>query len=186
MNPAAVLAAGGVLAFATESSYGLGVDPRDPRGVESIYRLKGRERGKPLPVVAADLEQLLALGVDAHSEAWSFAVGRWPAAVTVVLPVVAPIAASAGTATLAARVPDVPALRELLLDLGHALTATSANRSGEAPLVVPGEVERWLASEPVPYLVMDSGPSPGGLPSTLVELRDGEVVVLREGRDAVR
>ena len=91
MTPAAALAAGGVLAFATESSYGLGVDPRDPRGVEAIYRLKGRELGKPLPVVAADVPQLLALGVDPDAEALAWATPRWPAAITVVLPLAAPL-----------------------------------------------------------------------------------------------
>ena len=69
MTAAELLAAGGVLAVPTESSYGLGVDPRDAQGIEAIYRLKGRERGKALPVVAADVAQLLALGVQADSQA---------------------------------------------------------------------------------------------------------------------
>ena len=60
----ALLARGGVLAFPTESSYGLGADPRNPAGVETIYRIKGREAGKPLPVVVAGREQLADLGID--------------------------------------------------------------------------------------------------------------------------
>lgn len=186
MTAAEVLSAGGVLAIPTESSYGLGVDPRDPRGVEAIYRLKGRERGKALPVVAADIAQLLALGVDPASAALAWAKPRWPAALTVVLPLTAPIPASAGAPTIAARLPAHDGLRRLLGELGHALTATSANPSGEPPLTHPNEVRSWLAVSGEKYLVIDDGPTAGGPPSTLVELRDGEVVILRKGRDEVR
>jgi L-threonylcarbamoyladenylate synthase len=186
VNAAETLAAGGVLAFATESSYGLGVDPRDPRGVEAIFRLKSRERGKALPVVAADLEQLLALGVDPGAAALAWAKPRWPAALTVVLPMAAPLPASAGASTIAARIPAHAELRALLGELGHALTATSANPSGEPPLTDPAGVRAWLAASGESYLLLDDGPTAGGLPSTLVELRDGEIVILRKGRDEVR
>ncbi len=186
MTPAEVLAAGGVLAIPTESSYGLGVDPRDRAGVEAIYRLKGRERGKPLPVVAADVAQVLALGVEPAAEALAWARPRWPAALTVVLPLREPIPASAGASTIAARIPAHAGLRGLLGDLGHALTATSANPSGEPPLDDPGAVQAWLARSGEKFLVVDEGATAGGLPSTLVELHGGEVVVLRKGRADVR
>lgn len=186
MTAAEVLAAGGLLAFPTESSYGLGVDPLDPRGVEAIYRLKGRERGKALPVVAADITQLLALGVEPAAEALAWARSRWPAALTVVLPLAAPIPASGGVSTIAARIPAHAGLRALLGEIGHALTATSANPSGEPPLTDPNDVRSWLAASGESYFVLDGGPTAGGLPSTLVELRDGEVVVLRKGRDDAR
>lgn len=186
MTPAEVLAAGGVLAIPTESSYGLGVDPRAARGVEAIYRLKGRERGKALPVVAADVAQLLALGVDPAAEALAWAKPRWPAALTVVLPLAEPIPASAGAATIAARIPEHEGLRRLLAELGHALTATSANPSGETPLTDPNEIRPWLAASGEKFLVVDQGKTAGGAPSTLVEVNDGEVVILRKGRDEVR
>jgi len=186
MTAAELLAAGGVLAVPTESSYGLGVDPRDAQGVEAIYRLKGRERGKALPVVAADVAQLLALGVDADSPALAWARSRWPAALTVVLPLTAPIPASAGAPTIAARIPAHAGLRSLLAELGHALTATSANPSGEPPLTDPNEVRSWLAASGEEFLVVDQGKTAGGAPSTLVQVIDGEVVILRKGRDEVR
>ncbi|MBP9823641.1 MAG: L-threonylcarbamoyladenylate synthase [Thermoanaerobaculia bacterium] len=185
MTAAELLAAGGVLAVPTESSYGLGVDPRDAQGVEAIYRLKGRERGKALPVVAADVAQLLALGVQADSQALAWARPRWPAALTVVLPLTAPIAASAGAPTIAARIPAHEGLRALLGELGHALTATSANPSGEPPLTNPNEVRSWLEASAEKFLVVDQGTTAGGAPSTLVALSDGEVVILRKGRDEV-
>jgi L-threonylcarbamoyladenylate synthase len=176
------LAAGGVVAFATESSYGLGVDPRSTEGVEAIYRLKGRERGKPLPVVAADLEQLLALGVAPDSEALAWARPRWPAALSVLLPLGAPIAAAAGAAALAARIPARATLRELLSALGHALTATSANPSGEPAFTEPEPLRQWIESTGAAYILVDEGESPGGPPSTLVEIVDGSARLLREGR----
>ncbi len=186
MTPAELLAAGGVLAIPTESSYGLGVDPRDPRGVEAIYRLKGRERGKALPVVAADIAQLLALGALPESAALGWAIPRWPAALTVVLPIAAAIPASAGAPTIAARIPAHQGLRTLLAELGHALTATSANPSGEPPFTNPTAAQAWLAASGEEFLVVDQGETAGGPPSTLVELCDGKVVILRKGRDEIR
>jgi L-threonylcarbamoyladenylate synthase len=176
------LAAGGVVAFATESSYGLGVDPRSAAGVEAIYRLKGRERGKALPVVAADVEQLLALGVDPASAALAWARPRWPAALSVLLPLSTPLAATAGGSTLAARIPGRAALRDRLAAIGHALTATSANPSGEPAFTEPEPLRRWIDSTGVPYFLVDEGESPGGPPSTLVEIVDGSARLLREGR----
>ncbi len=186
MTPAEILAAGGVLAIPTESSYGLGVDPRDAAGVAAVFRLKARERGKPLPVVAAHIAQLLELGVEPDSAALAWATRRWPAAITTLLPLVAPIPASAGGQTIAARIPAHAGLRELLADLGHALTATSANPSGAAPFTDPAAVRNWLAASGEKFLVIDQGVTPGGLPSTLVEVRNGTVTVLRKGRDEVR
>jgi len=179
------IAAGGIVAFATESSYGLGVDPRSATGVEAIYRLKGRERGKALPVVAADRGQIVALGVAADDAALAWAEGRWPAPLTVVLPLARPLAASAGAATIAARIPARPALRELLAALGTALTATSANPSGEPAMSDPAAVADWLAASGEKFLLIDEGRAPGGAPSTLVEIVDGRPNVLRQGAVSV-
>src|SRR5579859_5645751 len=103
------LAAGGVIAFPTESSYALGADPRNARGVEAIYRLKERERGKALPVVGADRTQLEGLGIDLSGPAVEAATQFWPAPLTLVVPVSGALAAAAADATLAVRVPDHPA-----------------------------------------------------------------------------
>jgi L-threonylcarbamoyladenylate synthase len=176
------LAEGGVIAFPTESSYALGADPRNPRGVDAIYRLKERERGKALPVVVAGRTQLEALGLEISGSAVEAAARFWPAALTIVLPLALPIAASAGDGTLAVRVPDHEGVRALLTALGHGLTATSANRSGEAPLLDPVEVARWLAPVGVP--IVGGPPLPGGAPSTLIAPAAGgeRLVVLRTGR----
>jgi L-threonylcarbamoyladenylate synthase len=168
---AALLARGGVLAIPTESSYGLAVPPGNAAGVEAIYRIKGRERGKPLPVVIASLEQLAGLGIDPDLPILKPLSAFWPGPLTAVLPIAGAGAAgappaAAGTGTLAIRIPGHPQLVGLLSRLGHGLTATSANRSGGEPVLDPLQAAELLAGEPA--MVVDGGLLPGGLPSTLV------------------
>lgn len=174
-----VLAAGGVLAIPTESSYGLGIDPRSPDGVEAVYRVKERGRGKPLPVVFEGDAQLAAVGVDPADQAVRRVAACWPGPVTLLAPAVPPPPAAAGGATLAVRRPGHARLRRLLVALGSALTATSANRSGEPPIHDPAELLDILGG--VPAAIVDDGPLPPALPSTIVELRAGRLYILRSG-----
>ena len=175
------LADGRVLAIPTESSYGLAVDPRSAAGVEAIYRIKERERGKPLPVVAADVAQAVGLGVEPN-EAVRAAEAHWPAALTVVAPLRAgaSVPAAAGGRTLAVRVPDHERLRGLLGALGHPLTATSANRSGEPPVCSLPELEPVLGDTSA--VVVGGETTPGGPPSTVVSWSSAGLRVLRRGR----
>jgi L-threonylcarbamoyladenylate synthase len=189
---AALLARGGLLAIPTESSYALGALPASAGGVEAVYRVKRRERGKPLPVVIAGLDQLAGLGIRADLPILRHLSAFWPGPLTAVLPIggaggaVAPAApASAGTGSLAVRIPGHPRLLELLARLGHGLTATSANRSGGEPILDPREAAQLLAGEAA--MVVDDGLLPGGPPSTLVAVAAAPddargVVVLRAGR----
>jgi L-threonylcarbamoyladenylate synthase len=199
--PAAVLDRGGLLAIPTESSYGLGARPESAAGVEAVYRVKQRDRGKPLPVLIAGLDQLAGLGIAADLPILAALSAFWPGPLTVVLPLAAAggggalagapaaLAAAAGTGTLAVRIPGHRRLRELLRALGHGLTATSANRTGAEPMVDPAAAAELLAGEPA-ALVVDGGILPGGLPSTLVTPVSGPggvqgIRVLRPGRLAV-
>lgn len=175
-----LLRRGGVLAIPTESSYGLAADPRNPDGVEAIYRIKGREGGKALPVVVADREQLADLGVDPNLYIVKGLFALWPAPLTAVLPIARSLPASAGESTLAVRVPDHPGLLRLLAEIGHGLTATSANLSGEAPVLDPDEAAELLAGEDA--MVVAGGLLPGGPPSTLVAIEGEGLKVLRTGR----
>lgn len=175
-----LLARGGVLAIPTESSYGLGADPRNRKGVEAIYRIKGREPRKALPVVAADLAQLAGLGIDPDLSILRPLSACWPGPLTAVLPIQAGIPAAAGEPTLAVRIPGHEGLRCLLAALGHGLTATSANLSGEEPVLDPERAADLLAGEDA--VVVDGGLLPGGPPSTLVAIEEGGPVVLRTGR----
>lgn len=175
-----LLRRGGVLAIPTESSYGLGADPRNRIGVEAIYRIKGREPRKALPVVVAGPDQLAGLGIDPGLSILIPLSACWPGPLTVVLPVARPLPATAGEAALAVRVPGHDGLRRLLGGLGHGLTATSANRSGEEPILDPAAAAELLAGEDA--AVVDGGVLPGGAPSTLVAIEEGGPVVLRTGR----
>jgi L-threonylcarbamoyladenylate synthase len=184
---AAALARGAILALPTESSYGLAVAPDDARGVEAIYRVKERERGKPLPVVAADLAAARSLPLAATAEAsLEFGARHWPAALSLLLPLARPLAAAAGAPEIALRVPDHLTLRALLAALATPVTATSANPSGGEPLLDPAAVAAWLGARGADAVVVDFGaPLAGGAPSTLVRLAGDRPVVLRAGRFAI-
>lgn len=169
------LGRGGAIVFPTESSYGLGVDPRNAAGVEAIYRFKERERAKPLPVVVADLAQLSLLGIDPDDPLLLRIAPHWPAPLTAVLATGEDLPAGAGTRTLAVRIPRHDGLRELLRSLGHPLTATSANPSGGAPWLDIEEVRAGMRG--ADWVVVQGGRLPGGAPSTVVSAEG----VLREG-----
>jgi L-threonylcarbamoyladenylate synthase len=175
----AILDRGGVLAIPTESSYGLAADPWSPEGIARVYRLKGREGGKALPLVAADLDQVAALGVDPESPELARLARVWPAPLSAVLAVAGELPAAAPDGTVAVRIPAHPGLRGLLAALGRPLTATSANRSGEPPVLDPDAAARLLEGEDA--AVVDGGTLPGGPPSTLVRFCAGRPEVLREG-----
>lgn len=162
----ASLLRGEVVAVPTESSYGLAADPRSASAVERVYSLKARERGKPLPVVAASLEQVLALGVRRDDPALRWALRFWPAPLTVLVSVHEPLPAMAGASRLGVRIPAHAGLRRLLGELGLALTATSANLSGEEPITRP-ETLRDRFRDGLSFVV-DEGDLAGGLPSTVV------------------
>ncbi|MGE5235305.1 MAG: L-threonylcarbamoyladenylate synthase [Acidobacteriota bacterium] len=170
-----VARAHGVIAIPTETFYGLAVPPDDARAVQRVLTAKGRPVDKALPVVAASLEQAEQL-VHVPSRWRERLAGVWPAPLTVVLPLRRPLA-SAST-TLAVRVPAHALLRALLLATGP-LTATSANLSGAPPIAEPDGVlaslGAWLE------LLLDGGVTPGGAPSTLIDLTGPQLRVLREG-----
>ncbi len=178
-----LLRRGGVLAIPTESSYGLGADPRNRKGVEAIYRIKGREPRKALPVVVADLGQLADLGIDPDLSILKPLSACWPGPLTVVLPIAlaagATLPAAAGEPTLAVRIPGHEGLRSLLAEIGHGLTATSANASGSDPILDPARLAELLAGEEA--VVVDGGVLPGGPPSTLAAIEETGLVVLRSG-----
>lgn len=174
---------GGILAVPTESSYALAADPADETAVATVFRVKGRDRRKPLPVVIADLEQLTALGIDARQPIVRWAARIWPAALTVLAErstgAERSLAAAAGSGRLAVRQPAHRRLLGLLNDLGTPLTATSANRSGEPAIVDPVRLAELLQGEDA--VVVDDGVLPGGQPSTLVGRFGDRLEVIRAG-----
>jgi len=175
----AVLEQGGMLAIPTESSYGLGVDPRSVEGVANLYRCKRRPPEKALPVVLGDLEQLTLVGGDPGSPDLVELAALWPAPLSVVVPIERAVPASSGGRTLAVRVPAHERLRALLQDLGRPLTATSANPGGGQPVAEPSMLlsmlSGWLS------VIVDDGVLTGGPASTIVQIGEEGYRVLRVG-----
>lgn len=173
------LAGGGVVLVPTETFYGLACDPWSKKGVSRVLELKDRPRDMALPVLAADWDQVDRL--TRVPEAWR---GRlkavWPGPITAVLPTRTGLAASL-KATVAVRIPGHGLLRRMLAETGP-LTGTSANRHGDSPAVTVEDATMSLIGEP--DLALDGGPSPGGQPSTLVDLTGVRARILRQGPEA--
>ncbi len=177
---AAVLRAGGLVAFPTETVYGLGADATTARAVEGIFAAKGRPSDNPLIVHAAD-----AAMARRHAAAWPAAAERlaelWPGPLTLVVPKAASIPAivSAGLPTVGLRVPVPAVARGLVAAAGVPLAAPSANRSEH---VSPTRAEHVLADlDGRIDLVLDSGPTDVGIESTVVDVSSAVARVLRPG-----
>ena len=127
---ARTLAEGRVVLMPTDTIYGLHAVALDEDAVARVVALKGREETKPFVVLASSLDQLPLLGVEAPAEILAALASLWPAPLTAVLPLRAPIPASRGASSLAVRIPALEWLRDLVRRTGP-LVSTSANRSGE-------------------------------------------------------
>jgi L-threonylcarbamoyladenylate synthase len=178
---ASIVKHGGVVVFPTDTIYGIGCDPYNDAAVERIFRIKGRDEKKPLPVLAystQDAEKLIALGRTGMALAKKY----WPGALTIVAPItdnnrISPMV-TAGSMNLAAR---VPANRCVLLLLKHCkyLVGTSANLSGQKSLKSVKEV---LGSGLAGFdALLDGGAVEKGVESTIVDVAGATPKVLREG-----
>ena len=179
---AAVLRRGSLVAFPTETVYGLGADATDDRAVARIFAAKGRPRFNPLIVHAPDLaahRQWAAFDGPALRLAEAF----WPGALTLVVPrrPDAPLSllVSAGLETVAVRVPDHRVAQALLRAAGRPVAAPSANRSGRLSPTEAGHVQASLGA--AADLILDGGACPGGLESTVLSLAGPAPVLLRPG-----
>jgi len=178
---ARTLAAGGLVAFPTETVYGLGADATSGAAVARLYDAKGRPRFNPLIAHVADADAARALATFSLG-AKRLAGAFWPGPLTLVLPKLAqcPVAelATAGLDTIAVRVPSHPLARAILLAFGRPVVAPSANRSGH---VSPTTAQHVLADlRGRIELIVDGGPTPMGLESTIVACLD-RPVLLRPG-----
>ncbi len=175
---AALLRSGGVAAIPTETFYALAADPRSETGVARVLAAKGRGERKPLLVLFAERSQLELLGVTSPHAALEPFFAVWPAPLSVVVPLRAPLPASLGQPNLGVRIPAHDALRRLLARLGP-VTGTSANPSGQRARVDPEEVVELFSREIDVFV--DGGWTPGGLPSTLVDATVDPPRLLRAG-----
>ena len=177
---ARIIAGGGIIAFRTDTFYGLGADPFNGAAIVRIKELKGREDRKPILLLISDADE-----VDRFVEQSSFfkliAMGKWPAPLTLIgvsRPEV-PIELTAGTKSLGVRLPDDGNVRALVRACGGALTATSANVSGQPPARTAKEVENYFP-EGID-LIIDAGEVTATEPSTVLDLSGTEARLIREG-----
>jgi L-threonylcarbamoyladenylate synthase len=172
---------GGVVAFPTDTLYGLAVSPLSQAAVRTLFELKGRPRETGVPLIAASREQVLALGGRLSPASARLADRFWPGPLSLILD--APDAIAPGVAaqdgSVAVRVPSHPVARALAAACGYWVTSTSANRSGDPAAVVPAALGT-LADDPRLFVV-DAGRVPGGEASTIVDARGAKITLVREG-----
>ena len=174
-----ILKRGGLVAFPTDTVYGVGALVYDAVAVESIYSAKDRPVEKAIPVLICGPEDLEKVAADVPPIAAKLAARFWPGPLTLVVPKHPnlPDVVSAAP-TVGVRVPDHPVARALLRAAGP-MAVTSANISGEASPKTVEEVSLQLNGR-IP-LILDGGETPGGVPSTVVNCLGTEPVILREG-----
>ena len=175
---AATLRRGGIVAFPTDTFYGLAVDPCSDAAVRALFSLKGRAPAAAIPLIGASLAQVESwceLGPASRALAAAF----WPGPLSIICdaPPALAVAVHGGRRTVAIRVPDHPVARALAEAFGAPITATSANRSGEPAASRPSDVP-WQDD---PVLVIDAGATAGGAPSTIVDARHSEPLLVRDG-----
>jgi L-threonylcarbamoyladenylate synthase len=175
----AALRRGEVVAFPTESTYGLAVDARSPSALERLFALKRREPGKPPPLLVADRAMVDTLAALVPARAERLMADFWPGPLTLILPARAALpAAVTSAAGVGMRRSPHPMAQALCAGFGGAITASSANRSGEPPATDAAEVRAVFST----IEILDGGATPGGPPSTVVIVDEaGRLTVLRAG-----
>jgi L-threonylcarbamoyladenylate synthase len=178
---AATLRGGGLVAFPTETFYGLGAAGLDARAVARLLAAKGRPEDKPILLLVDSVAMAERVAAEVGPAARALMTRHWPGALTLVLrarPEV-PREVTAGTGTVGVRLSPHPVAVGLVRALGAPVTAPSANRSGEPPPVTAAAVLAGLAGRI--ELVLDGGAAPGGPPSTVLDVTVDPPRVLRQG-----
>jgi len=175
-----ILKKGGVVAFPTDTVYGLGVDALNPHAVKRIYEAKRRPLHLPLPLLLSDIAQLNTVAAPVSEIAMILARQFWPGGLTLVLPKATSLSIySPEQSTIAVRVPNHPVPIALLQRLGNPMTGTSANLSGNPNSLTASEVKQQLGDKV--DLIIDAGKCPGGDESTIVDVTGEVPIILRRG-----
>jgi len=179
-SAARLLSAGRIVAFPTDTVYGLGALPT-PATVRALYVVKGRPTTKPIPLLLANADELERYAPNTGELVRGLVDEYWPGPLTIVLHAVSEIAIAVGSpdGTVGFRVPAHSALRSLISLCGGALAVTSANCSGEPEARSATDAQREIGGL-VP-MVLDGGESDVAWPSTVIAVRRNEVVILRDG-----
>ena len=179
---AAFIKAGEIVAFPTETFYGLAVDPFSRTAVAELFTIKKRSANKPILVLIDQIEQLSLL-VESIPPLYLPLIERyWPGPLTLIFPARKTLSRelTGGTETIGVRISSHPLARRLVRMAGTPITATSANISGARPPQTAEEVLTMFGDSL--QCIVDGGKTPGGLSSTIVGLSGEALVVLRQGR----
>jgi len=177
----ALLRQGGLVAFPTETVYGLGADAESPAALDRLYTVKGRPKGHPVIVHLASYEQLENWAVEIPKAAWKLAHAFWPGPLTLVLKRSARVlnAVTGGQDTVGLRVPAHPVALQLLKAFGGGIAAPSANRFGRLSPTRAEHVRADLGDDV--SMILDGGDCQVGVESTIVAFPEGQPVILRPG-----
>ena len=178
---AETIARGGVIAFRTDTFYGLGADPFNRSAVHRIKELKGTEERKPILIVISDRKQVSRFIYRPSATFTLLAERLWPGPLTLIgeAEVEVPVEITAGTETVGVRLPAADKVRALIEACGGALTAPSANPSRESPAKTAEEVRAYFGA--TIDLIVDDGEVRADRPSTVVDARGSEPKLVREG-----
>ncbi len=179
---AAILKSGGLVAFATETVYGLGADASNPEALKRVFTAKGRPADHPLIVHLADASQMTLWAQNIPDDAWKLAQAFWPGPLTLILerlPSV-PDEVTGGLDTIALRIPEHPLALELLNAFGSGIAAPSANRYGQVSPTSALDVQEELGERV--DLILDGGRCTVGIESTIIDLSRPTPRVLRPGK----
>ena len=174
-----VLGENGLIALPTESFYGLAVDPFNEQALVKLWQVKGRSKGKPVLVLIGEGAQLNPFVRNIPPAATVLMNAFWPGPLTIVFPAALGLsdAVTAGTRSVGIRFSAWQPLCELLQRVGP-VTGTSANREGMPPPTTAEEVRHYFGD--ALNLIVDAGPTPGGLPSTVIDVQ-GPIRIIRDG-----
>lgn len=172
---------GGLLVFPTDTLYGLGAHPSSDAALAALFQVKGRDDRAAVPLIAASVDHVAGLSASWGGLTAALASRFWPGPLSLVIDAPESIASAVhgGRGTIAVRVPNQPVARAVAAAVGGLVTATSANRSGQPAAASVGDLDDVVRDPRV--LVLDAGPLPGGAPSTIVDARGAEPVLIREG-----
>lgn len=176
-----ILRAGGVVAYPTETFYGLGADGRNEDAIKKIFVIKGRSFKNPISVIIGDSKDVQVLAEVIPKFALHLMEQFWPGALTIVFKASPGVSAllTAGTGKIGIRLSSHPVATALAKKLGHPITATSANTSGKEECTSADEIIRGVGNQ-IDALV-DGGQTPGGLGSTIIDVTTDPPAILREG-----
>jgi len=177
----AILKSGGVIAFPTETFYGLGADARDETAIDKIFGIKGRDFKNPILVVIGDRVHLDAFAADVPMQARKLMDRFWPGPLTIIFRAATSVSPklTAGSGKIGIRLTSHPIATAISKRLGGPVTATSANLSGAPECTSAVEVLSQLEGKIAG--IVDGGQTPGGKGSTIVDATVSPVKVLREG-----